>query len=159
MGTVCPGSEKEAKVIKNGRCLSCGNRWQNKPKEDCQTIRHKNYYQQNFVERMRRKRRELKKEVIEKYGGKCACCGESRLGFLTISHVNNDGAAHKRALGITKENGFGATGWGFYKVLKDMGFPMTPPLEVECYNCNCGKKSNNGICPHKEQSPEVSGGN
>jgi hypothetical protein len=30
----------------------------------------------------------------------CACCGESLIGFLTLDHINGDGAQHRKALGI-----------------------------------------------------------
>lgn len=36
-------------------------------------------------------RQELKREVLKVYGGVCSCCGENRIEFLTIDHVNNDG--------------------------------------------------------------------
>jgi hypothetical protein len=35
------------------------------------------------------------------YGGRCACpgCLVTRPEFLTLDHVNDDGAAHRRSLG------------------------------------------------------------
>ncbi len=36
--------------------------------------------------------------VINNYGGKCACCGESRFMFLQIDHINDDGYLHKKIL-------------------------------------------------------------
>jgi hypothetical protein len=40
----------------------------------------------------------LKKEVMAAYGGCCSCCGETILDFLTIDHINNDGAEQRRVL-------------------------------------------------------------
>lgn len=50
------------------------------------------------------RRRRLRAEVIAAYGGRCACCGEATPEFLSIDHVNNDGAQHRREI-----NGGGST--------------------------------------------------
>lgn len=76
-------------------------------------------------------RLQLRKEAIEAYGGFCVNCGESRLELLTLDHVNDDGAAHRRE---TKTKG----GWNFYRVMRAQGWP--PGLQVLCYNCNCSKQ-------------------
>jgi hypothetical protein len=66
----------------------------------------------------------------------CACCGEAGLPFLCMDHINNDGAAHRKALRTTF-----ITTW-----LVKNGFPEG--FQVLCYNCNNGKRVNNGVCPH-----------
>lgn len=81
----------------------------------------------------------LRKKVIEHYGARCVCCNESNIGFLSIDHKNNDGAEHRRM--IKKNCGSGFNGW----VIKN-NFPDF--LQVMCYNCNCGRQLNGGICPH-----------
>lgn len=88
----------------------------------------------------------LRLEVMEAYGGAvCACCGETEPKFLTIDHVNNDGAEHRRSFGY-EENGKGAStrtlSW-----LKSNNYPEG--FQVLCMNCNMGKARNGGICPHK----------
>ena len=40
--------------------------------------------------------RKTKKTVLNAYGNKCQCCGETEPWFLTIDHKNNDGAAGRR---------------------------------------------------------------
>jgi hypothetical protein len=73
----------------------------------------------------------------------CACCGEAEYGFLTLDHVNNDGAAHRRAL----NKGRNITGGGnVYYDLRRRGFPEG--FQVLCYNCNC-TKGYIGCCPHQ----------
>ena len=62
--------------------------------------------------------------------------------FLTLDHVHNDGAAHRRALG---KRGIG--GAAMYRILKNQGFP--PGFQILCFNCNWGKHHNGGVCPHK----------
>ncbi len=78
----------------------------------------------------------LKILVVEKYGGKCACCGEKELVFLAIDHIKNDGAAHRREIG----NG------QIHRWLKRNNFPAG--FQVLCFNCNAAKHIL-GRCPHK----------
>jgi len=80
-------------------------------------------------------------KVIENYGGKCICCGENELGFLTIDHGNNDGAAHRKKI-CTK----GGT-WFYSWIIKN-NFPNNLGLQVLCWNCNSGRQMNGSICPH-----------
>lgn len=98
---------------------------------------------------------DLRHEVIVAYGGfKCACCGETEPRFLTIDHVFNDGAKHRRELDyVTKVgNGKGLSGAKTWKWLKDHNYPAG--FQVLCMNCNFGKARNGGVCPHK--SPVLS---
>lgn len=85
-----------------------------------------------------------RREVFNAYGGmKCACCGETTEMFLTIDHINNDGASHRRAISNSPDNGKGANIYGW---LKKNNYP--PGFQVLCMNCNHGKARNGGICPH-----------
>lgn len=80
----------------------------------------------------------LKDEVFAAYGGYiCACCGEAMPQFLSIDHINNDGAEHRRHEDRRH----------FYRRLRQKGFP--PGFQVLCMNCNFGKARNGGVCPHK----------
>lgn len=96
----------------------------------------------------------IKEAVFAAYGGyKCACCGETEKLILTIDHVNNDGAAHRRSI-TGKRN---SAGYHTYKWLVKNGFPKG--YQVLCMNCNHGKRMNNGVCPHQvrcnDQSKDV----
>ena len=52
-----------------------------------------------LLAQMAAKYSELKNEVFQAYGGyQCACCGETEPMFLTIDHVGNDGADHRRVI-------------------------------------------------------------
>ena len=55
--------------------------------------------------------------------------------------MNNGGARHRRRLGSRCT-------WTFYKWLCSKGYP--PGYQVLCYNCNCGRYRNGGVCPHKD---------
>lgn len=82
--------------------------------------------------------RRLKAEIVEGYGGRCECCGESAIDFLTLDHKYNDGHRERR------ENNYNLLRL-YRRVIRD-GFPER--YRVQCYNCNCGRARNGGICPH-----------
>ena len=85
-------------------------------------------------------RRKLKSEIIKKYGGKCMCCGEKEIIFLTIDHVNNDGNKERKT--------YHSYGTPFYsKLLKE---EISERYQLLCRNCNWGKHVN-GTCPHQKK--------
>lgn len=72
-----------------------------------------------------------KLKFIEAYGGKCACCGETEIMFLTADHINRDGNKDRIR----------------DKYRRYVQNPRTD-IRILCFNCNCGRELNNGICPH-----------
>ncbi len=94
----------------------------------------------NIVQRSREKRQKIKKQIMDKYGGKCNCCGETGLSFLNIDHINDDGKIHRKQ--IRQEGGS-----DFYKWLINNNFP--DGFQVLCYSCNISKYRNGGTCAHK----------
>jgi hypothetical protein len=88
--------------------------------------------------------RKIKIVVLEHYSGippKCACCGESRLEFLSIDHINNDGAKQRKEIGKK----YGST---FARWLIKNDFP--DGYQILCFNCNCAKGFF-GYCPHQKE--------
>jgi hypothetical protein len=85
------------------------------------------------------KRRALYNQLFQIYGGKCACCGESNRLFLTLDHINGDGNIERKAI---QNRQYGTVG----KAIRE---PDKSKYQILCYNCNCGKRRNKGICPHK----------
>ncbi len=83
---------------------------------------------------------QLRAEVLQAYGNMCACCEEVEPKFLSIDHPNNDGAEHRRRIGVN-------SGFHFYLWLRREGFPEG--FQVLCHNCNQAKGSY-GQCPHEE---------
>lgn len=83
----------------------------------------------------------LKRVVFGHYGVSCKCCGETNQKFLSIDHINNDGAKQRKTFGL-------CSGVQFYCWIVKQGFPND--LQVLCMNCNCGKRYNGGVCPHQE---------
>jgi predicted restriction endonuclease len=83
---------------------------------------------------------QLRKDVFDIYGRTCVCCGETILAFLTLDHIDGNGAAHRRALGLGR-----AGGVRFYaKIIK---LDKDPNIQVLCMNCNLAKHTQ-GQCPH-----------
>jgi hypothetical protein len=105
-------------------------------------------YQKHRMKRLAEKKAELLKvklEVYNAYGGpKCNCCGESHIEFLSLDHIHDDGAKHRREL-------FGDSRAGssirMYKWLKKNNYPKDI-IQILCMNCNMAKHIY-GECPHK----------
>lgn len=89
-----------------------------------------------LLKRHRDYNRALRNEVIDAYGARCVCCGETNRKFLTIDHVNSDGYADRQRRSLMT--------W-----LKKNNFPKDR-YQLMCYNCNMGRAKNGGVCPHKE---------
>ena len=123
-----------ANRIENESCIACGG----KPlatKTLCQTCRRKR--NQKGIEKH-------KKDiaiVLEQYGGKCACCGESEPIFLTIDHKDGDGARHRKETGRNT----------YYVLIREYKKTGIWPdnFQILCYNCNVSRWRNKGECAHK----------
>jgi len=77
-------------------------------------------------------------KIFNIYGNKCVCCGERNRLFLTVDHINNDGSTHRKRVG------------GSHNAIKDIiSSKDKTKYQILCYNCNCGRERNHGICPHK----------
>lgn len=88
--------------------------------------------------RIRELRKKQREKIIQYYGAKCKCCGEEKIEFLTIDHINNDGAKHRKEIGGSSK----ILNW----IIKN-NFPKD--FQILCFNCNLAK-SIYGICPHKK---------
>lgn len=82
--------------------------------------------------------RKLRAEVLAAYGGACTCCGEATPEFLSVDHINNDGAAHRKVIGEGSVR--------FYSWLKRNGWPRED-FQLLCWNCHMAK-SHYKVCPH-----------
>jgi hypothetical protein len=95
-------------------------------------------------EKTKRNQDRCRNDVFTAYGGyKCNCCGETEKMFLSIDHVNNDGAAMRKA------KLYSGNGTGFYLWLRKNKFPTG--FQVLCMNCQVGKHKNDGVCPHQRK--------
>lgn len=84
-------------------------------------------------------RKLLRMEVLNAYGGaECVCCGEKRIEFLTIDHIDGGGHQHRKEIGVK-------AGTEFCRWLKKNNYPKG--YRVLCSNCN-GSLGRFGYCPH-----------
>lgn len=91
-------------------------------------------------ERSKLYRIQLKKDLFSHYGNECVCCGENEILFLTFDHINNDGNVEK------KDKKYQNSGFAFQLWIRRNNYP--DHIQILCWNCNGGKRMNNGVCPH-----------
>jgi predicted restriction endonuclease len=118
----------EAKRIDAKRCLSCKKKrsWQYEKQPHRKKVKIARYAL-------------LRKSIIEGYGGKCNCCGETQLEFLAIDHVNGGGRKERKTKSI-------------HQIMVDIvrrNFP--DDYRVLCHNCN-QSLGWYGYCPHKKRT-------
>lgn len=133
--------------IKNGLCRDCGILLIDTIYKRCGKCITRNRisckkYKEKYPGRAKQLNRKAFLQALDAYGGrKCACCGETTIIFLTLDHINNDGAEQRK-----KNKGAGRN---LASYLRKRGYPTG--IQVLCYNCNCGRYRNGGTCPHKER--------
>jgi hypothetical protein len=129
----CTGCYATWRRLQPGRCRYCGGTVSpERPASNGRT-------HDSCLERRRQLWHTYRLRIVEGYGGRCSCCGLADERFLTIDHVNNNGNQHRRELG-------GGNRRIFIEILK-RGFP--PDFQLLCFNCNCAKSTNGGVCPHE----------
>lgn len=84
-------------------------------------------------------RRQLRREFIEVYGGKCQCCGETTLEFLTIEHLQGGGRQERKTMSTEH----------LLRKLKRAGWEKDKRYGLLCFNCNQAKGAY-GYCPHQK---------
>ena len=150
----CGHPERRHKAF--GMCTSCYTRerhkglsaWRNTIRLEKKRKDSKSYYAQPGIRMRTSRRHKVNSEktwtlLFQHYGDGCTCCGERRLPFLTIDHIERNGNSHRKSIG-------GRSGYNMHRWLVNHGFPEG--FRILCYNCNCGRERNGGICPHKENA-------
>lgn len=92
-------------------------------------------------ESARRSHERVKREVVNAYGGKCTCCDEGDIHFLTIEHVTPEASKRHRY-----PNGRRISGTKLLRIIIAEGFPED--ITILCHNCNCSRGQYGG-CPHQ----------
>ena len=89
----------------------------------------------------------LRDKITKRLGSVCKCCGEKEPLFLQIDHVKGGGAKERKKFGnISRAMS------GYYEYL--LTHPsLKKEYQLLCANCNFGCYYNEGICPHKNESP------
>lgn len=85
-----------------------------------------------------------KKRLVEAYGGKCVCCSETHIEFLTIDHISDKVRKFHRKSCRAKGGGH------LYKWLEENKYPKKG-VRLLCMNCNLAT-SYGRICPHKKKT-------
>ena len=101
---------------------------------------HPDAHKRIYTTSSKKRRIEVKKAVIEAYGGKCACCGERTFEFLTIDHIGGGGRQHR------SRTGHQLNGLPLYRWLAAADFPKDR-FRLLCINCNFATGLY-GRCPH-----------
>ncbi len=121
------GLDRSQKDRHNTYCKECARQktvdWNRANKEKKHRI-----YKRNVIK--------LRTQVLTHYGnGKLMCvrCGENQLPCLTIDHIKGGGNKSRKELGVT--------GLGFYRWLKQQGFPLG--YQTLCANCQLIKREHN----------------
>jgi hypothetical protein len=120
-----------------GLCVDCGNPGQLASEVLCS----------GCLSKRKAYRASVTDAVYTAYGNVCACCGEKEKSFLTIDHVNRDGAEQRMKLAGSR---YGT--WTF--LLRTLRLAQRTgnwpsDLQILCFNCNCGRERNGGVCPHQ----------
>lgn len=92
------------------------------------------------VTRNRERYHTIRVIALEKYGNKCACCGEKTYEFLTIDHINNDGKYERK-----KFNNYAGRIYGYLAQAEY----QPEKYQILCWNCNLAKEKY-GKCPHQK---------
>ncbi len=83
------------------------------------------------AERTREFNRKLKMNAFNQYGGSvCVGCGITDPDLLTVDHIENDGASHRKMDKLAKNN--------MYRWLVKNNYPEG--FQILCWNCNMGKQ-------------------
>jgi hypothetical protein len=77
-----------------------------------------------------RQAEQAKAKIITELGGRCICCGETELDFLTIREVRGKYRSEFR-------------NWMSFEAGRQQGL-----FYVICYNCNVATRYG-AVCPHK----------
>lgn len=121
----------EKRLVADGLCNACYKQRQYRADPE--------KFQQQARESQAKVRKRLREQLIEEYGGRCACanCPETNPAFLTLEHVNGDGKKHRAEVGSHS-----------YADLRRRGFPREG-YTLLCWNCNALTRFGR-TCPHEE---------
>lgn len=127
----CSDKFHTRKLRNSGRCMACGANKTN-PERFCPSCL------ETYREDTRLRAEHRRREVIDAYGDRCACCGEREFMFLCIDHVDGGGNKHRATIK-----------GDFYRWLIENNFP--PGFQTLCHNCNMAKGLY-GHCPHERNN-------
>lgn len=140
--------DKRRKAGHGSWCKQCNREWQADQDRSHVTERHKKWREQNpeawkrtASASARRQHEAAKRAVVDAYGGRCTCCGETDIHFLTVEHMTVGSRERHRY-----DNGKRISGTKLLRLIASEGFP--DDITVMCFNCNCAR-GQYGFCPHE----------
>jgi hypothetical protein len=78
-----------------------------------------------------------RRAVLDHYGERCVCCGETRKSMLQIDHIHNNGNMYRKLFPKTD----------ICRWLIEHRYPENV-IQILCANCNWSKRINKGVCEH-----------
>lgn len=125
---------KEYYIKNKEKILKKNSEWQQE-----NTQKYKNSRKEYHLKYHQDRRAKLWKKALE-FFGPCACCGESRIEFLAIDHINGGG----------KDDNKHNPGWNKLRRLEKDEWPedAKKTYRILCHNCNASLGSY-GYCPHQ----------
>jgi hypothetical protein len=149
------GHNGRGKQLPSFKCGECGTTTpRSGPGRGCKGLCRKCYGRQRWLnqkesdyEEVKRVRREcarrLRQRLLDFFGRRCACCGETRQEFLSLDHINGGGNKHNRL-----RNG----SHGVYRdALNDP--EARNKYRLLCHNCNFAR-GHYGYCPHEREDQD-----
>lgn len=106
--------------------------------------RHLEFAQANA--RTKRRNRTRREAALRALGGVCTCCGEHRVEFLCLDHINGGGNAHRRTFKNTAA----------YRNWQVTEGPSSGMLRILCHTCNSARGLY-GYCPHEREADSAAG--
>lgn len=92
-----------------------------------------------------RAKKKIRDAVFSHYGWYCMACKESDPMVLSIDHIHNNGAEHRKQIFGRGKKGRPPSGyWLYYWLLKNK---LPEGFQVLCMNCNTAKHKNHGVIP------------
>ena len=113
-------------------------KWRSKNKEKLVvlTAKWRSKNRDKYRNTNRKHYQKLRRIVLEHYGNQCQCCGEMRMEFLAIDHINGGGSKERKKRDARTN----------YRYLIANNFPKD--FQILCHNCNAAKGFY-GQCPHE----------
>lgn len=150
--SLCKNKNEKGVLVDVYKCRECVNEeartyyLKNKEKLKERTRLWKKNNKEKVINESKRYRKELKINALRAYSHnnkiECICCGEKKIDFLCLDHIDNNGSQQRR------ERKYGL-GTSFLKWLKANNYPKDIRLQVMCLNCNMSKRIQGGICIHQ----------
>ncbi len=138
-----PVGERRAK----GFCASCYHKKYKQEHLERAREKQREYYHrdpQKFNQRIKDRRKLRRLEMIERLGGKCACCGETELIFLCLDHIKGGGRREYEKAGGPH---------GVWRRAIAEGLPPDK-YRILCWNCNAALGIF-GFCPHSDLTSPI----